>query len=156
MNLKSQLEDLSKTLQGKISSLAIEKAIIPVVVAYAKRVKRGHFFIWENLDKQWVVTTLAHRSNPSLEKKVIYAFTSLQDAKKHEGYDESELQITEIPVVFLLMELFWLKEINSIIFFSYRGDFRQGIEVEREQFLDVLKSRLSQLEQTVDSSSRLA
>lgn len=156
MNLKSQLRELSKELEENLSTAAIEKAIIPVIVAYAKRVKRGHFFIWESPEQEWIVTTFSYRLDPSLEKRVVYAFTSKQDAKKHEDFNDPALQVAEVPIVLILVKLLVSKDLDSIVFFSHRGNVKQGMEVEKSQLLDVIKNRLRQVESVNDNSSWIA
>lgn len=156
MNLKSQLQELSKGLQETLSPVAIEKAIIPVMVACAKRVKRGHFFVWESPEQEWIVTTLSHRLDPSLEKRVIYAFTSTQDAKKHEDFDDPRLGVVEVPIVLIFTKLLVLKDLDSIIFFPNRGNLKQGVELEKSQFLELIKNRLRQVGDVTDNYSRIA
>jgi hypothetical protein len=156
MNLKSQLQELSKGLQGTMSTAAIEKAIIPVIISYAKRVKRAHFFVWESSEQQWIVTTLSHRSDPSLEKRVVYAFTSTQDAKKHEDFDDPGLRVVEVPIILIFTKLLASEDLDSIIFFPHRGNVKQGIELEKSQFLELIKNRLRQIECVTNNYSRIA
>jgi|688.fasta_scaffold07852_11 hypothetical protein len=156
MNLKSQLQELSKGLQGIMSTVAIKKAIIPVMVSYAKRVKRGHFFVWTSPEQEWIVTTLCHRLDPSLEKRVVYAFTSTQDAKKHEDFDDPGLRVVEVPIVLIFTKLLVSEGLDSIIFFPHRGNVKQGLELEKSQFLELIKDRLRQVEDVTDNYSRIA
>ena len=54
-------------------------AVAPVLLLLASRLRHLQYYILQNLDRDWVVTTLSDRANPKVTKRVIYAFPTLAD-----------------------------------------------------------------------------
>jgi hypothetical protein len=80
----------------------------------------------------------------------------MQDAKKHEDFDDPGLRVVEVPIVLIFTKLLVSEGLDSIIFFPHRGNVKQGLELEKSQFLELIKDRLRQVEDVTDNYSRIA
>ncbi|MGL6339103.1 MAG: hypothetical protein ACRC80_08190, partial [Waterburya sp.] len=80
MELEQQLTVLIKEAADyNVAPVVIEQAIAPVIKLFAEQLQYLQYYVLQNLDLDWVLTTI---SNPQIqqEKQVIYAFVSVQDA----------------------------------------------------------------------------
>ena len=81
MNLDQQIDILRDNAPNHgISPIVIEKAIAPALKMFAKQLKHEHYYLLQNLQQGWILTTLSNRSQPQQQKKVIYAFATSKDA----------------------------------------------------------------------------
>ena len=146
MDLEEQLQLIVDDAPGYgVPATVVEKAIAPVLRSCAQQLQHLEYYVLQNLDSDWVLTTLA---NPLLqqEKHVIYAFVSVQDAAKSQASD-SDLIAAPITVVQLLFRLFSLQQVDSIIFLENSLDLNQGVEIKRDRLANSIKSQIQQLRQ---------
>lgn len=147
MKLEQQLQEIIDDAPNHgVPSAVVEKAIAPVLRSYANQLRHLEYYVLQNLDSDWVLTTLA---NPLLkeEKRVIYAFVSVQDAAVSQGNKNSDLIAMPISVVQLLFRLFSLQQVDSIIFLENSLDLNQGIEIKRDRLADSIMSQIKLLKQ---------
>ncbi|MFM8294802.1 MAG: hypothetical protein ACKN9E_09680 [Microcystaceae cyanobacterium] len=137
MNLKPQIEALQE-----FSSLlelppgVFEKEIIPLLVRHAKRLKRSLFFVWESsASGQWIIFRLQSITNPAIEKTVLYAFSTEQDAKNHPDFDPSDSLVVQVPVLQLLFESVVFEELDSFVFYPYPKNYKNNIELPRRELI---------------------
>jgi hypothetical protein len=148
MELNRQLEVLiNDAANYGVEPLAIERAIAPVLKLFAAQLQHLHYYILQNLEEDWVLTTI---SNPQLQpdqqdKRVIYAFVSVQDAAIFGGKANPDLIAMSIPVAQLLFRLFSLQQVDSIIFLENSQNLTQGIEVKREHLSQLIQQQIKQL-----------
>lgn len=151
MNLEQQLETIIKDAANYgVPSIIVERAIAPILKLFASQLQHLEYYILQNLAEEWVLTTI---SNPQLdreegEKKVIYAFVSVQDAANFQGKDNPELIAVPIAIIELLFRLFSLQQVDSIIFLEDSLNLNRGVEVKRELLLQEITRQLQQLSQT--------
>ncbi|MEL6928392.1 MAG: hypothetical protein AAFO95_07145 [Cyanobacteria bacterium J06600_6] len=128
-----------------IPSAIVAKAIAPSLKSFAEQLQNLEYYILQNLDGDWVLTII---TNPRLQqdKRVIYAFTSVQDAANFQGKANPNLVAAPISSVQLLFRLFSLQQVDSIIFLD-RQNLSQGIEIERSQLSKSIKQQLEKLKQ---------
>jgi hypothetical protein len=91
------------------------------------------------------MTTLSNRTNPDVEKRVIYAFPTLKDIPVVSTTDlEADLIAVPLPVTQILFQLTALETVDSIIFFEASGDLTNGIEIRREDIENLIQLQLKQ------------
>jgi len=153
MKLEQQLQEIANEApEHGVPSEVVEKAIIPVLMSCAKQLQKLEYFVLQNLSGDWILTTL---TNPLLnqEKKVIYAFISVQDAAKFQSQDDPDFIAVPITVIQLLFRLFSLQQVDSLIFLENSANLNQGQEIQREQ---LATSILSQIKQLKNNNSNIA
>ena len=147
MKLEQQLQEIvNEAPEHGVPSEVVEQAILPVLMSCAKQLQKLEYFVIQNLSGDWILTTL---TNPSInqEKRVLYAFVSVQDAAKFQGKDDPDLIAVPISIIQLLFRLFSLQQVDSLIFFEDSDNFNQGQEIQREQLVDSMMSQIKQLKQ---------
>ena len=145
MDLERQLAELIEDAANYgVPPVVIEKAIAPVLRQFANQLQHSEYYILQNLEQDWVLTTIANQKLKQ-EKKVIYAFVSVQDAATFQGPTKSDLIAMPIPVAQLLFRLFSLQQVDSVIFLENSLNLTQGVEIKREQLSLLIKQQIQQL-----------
>lgn len=161
MNLEQQLQILiDQAPQDGVTPEVIAKAVNPVLKSFATQLQLNAYFAYQSAQGNWLLTTLSNRRNPMMEKKVIYAFSTLEDAQLFEHRDgdhpDPELTAQLIPVTHILFQLFALKQLDSLVFFEQVGNLNDGTEVHRQDIQAAIQKNLVQFKQDKQNSSRLA
>lgn len=144
-NLEVQIQSLiDNAPQDGITPLLID-TIAPQLKAIAQKLRYPQYYILQNLQERWVLTTLSNRANPELEKQVVYAFPQLQDVSllSSTGLDP-ELVAKPIPVIHILFQLVALEPVDSIVFFETPGTTSHAIEVKRTDLQKIIQQKLQQ------------
>ncbi|MEM7590538.1 MAG: hypothetical protein AAF383_03275 [Cyanobacteria bacterium P01_A01_bin.83] len=145
MNLEQQLSVIIDNAENHgVPALVIEKAIAPVLKSFAQQLKHLEYYVLQNLEEDWILTTI---TNPQLnqDKKVIYAFVSVQDAASFQGTNNPDLIAMPIGVIQLLFRLFSLQQVDSIIFLEDSQNLNRGVEIQRTQLTQLIKQELELL-----------
>ncbi|MDD1438715.1 hypothetical protein MEN24_20870, partial [Dolichospermum sp. ST_sed10] len=82
MDLEAQIQLLIDNAPQDGVTPQIMVSIAPVLTAIAEKLNYYQYFILQNSEKDWVLTTLSNRANPGIEKQVIYAFPTIQDVSQ--------------------------------------------------------------------------
>jgi hypothetical protein len=136
-----------------VTPKVMKDAIAPILTLFAQRLAHPNYFILQTLDQGWVMTTLSSRTDPKKEKRVIYAFANLEDAKTFQGGNaDPQIIATAIPVTHILFQMFSLKEIDSTIFMENPGDLNTGKEVKRADLQKLVQIQLQKLGMIRDSN----
>jgi hypothetical protein len=119
--------------------------IAPALRAIAQKLRHPQYYILQNLQESWVLTTLSNRANPELEKRVVYAFPRLQDValSSSAGLDP-QVVAKVIPVIHILFQLVALDPVDSIVFFETPGTTSNAIEVQRTELQNLIQQNLQQ------------
>jgi hypothetical protein len=153
MEIDRQLEILiNDGAKYGVAPTVIEKAIAPALKLFANQLKYLEYYVVQNLQGDWILTTI---SNPKLrqEKKVIYAFASVQDAARFQGKVDPDILAVAIPVTHLLFRLISLQEVDSVIFADNSSNITSSnitseIEIQRDRLSNLIKQQIRQLNQT--------
>ena len=143
MKLDRQLEIIvNDAANYGVPAVVIERAIAPVLKLFAEQLQCLEYYILQNIEQDWVLTTIA---NPQVQqdKKVIYAFKSLKDAATFHG--SSNLMAMPIPIAQLLFRLFSLQQVDSIIFLEDSLNLNRGVEIERNHISILIREQIKQL-----------
>jgi hypothetical protein len=147
MNLDEQLQVLiDNTEQNGIVPMVMERAIAPVLKLFAQQLKHQDYFILQNLDQNWLLTTISHPQQPDLVKKVIYAFATVKDAAKFQGSSDPSIYAAPLPITHILFQLLAIPEINSMIFLENPGNLTTGTEIACDRIHELIQEQLKQLE----------
>lgn len=145
MDLDEQIQSLIDLAPQDDITPQVVAAIAPGLKLLAGQLRHSQYYILQNFDQDWVLTTLSNRANPAAEKRVIYAFPSLQDvpAVAAAGLDPQVIAVP-IPVTHILFQLVGLETVDSTVFFETPGDLTTGIEVRREDLQNLIQVQLKQ------------
>ena len=149
MTLAQQLQVLIEdAAQYNVAPIVMEKAIAPVFQGVAQQLQHLEYYVCQNLQADWVISVISDRKSSKLEKKVIYAFTTVKDAKNFQLSKDSDVIAISLPTIEILFRLFSLEQIDSIIFFNRSGNTTEGIEVKCRDLQHLIKQQLWQLTTT--------
>ena len=148
MELEQQLKLLiADAANHGVPTVVMELAIAPVLKMLATQLQHDEYYILQNLESDWVLTTITN-SKLKQHKKVIYAFVTVQDAATFQGKSDPNLIAAPIAIAQLLFRLFSLHQADSIIFMNNSSDLNNGVEVRRDRFLDLIQQQIEKLKQT--------
>lgn len=143
MDLQQQVQSLIDEAPTDGGMPAAIRVIAPLLQELAlQRLKYEQYYVLQNLQGNWQLTTLQHRQRPGLEKTVVYAFANLQDATRSSR--SADLVALPIPVIPLLFQLLALEPVDSILFLETMGDLDQGEELTRQELQHLIQSKLRQ------------
>lgn len=156
MDIDQQVKALIENAPQDGSTPTAIEAIAPALKTIAAKLKHSQYYVLQNLDQQWVMTTLNHRSDVSLSKNVIYAFPTLKDvAQGPFSLNDPQLLALPVPVINILFQMMAMKPVDSVVFFESSGDAKNGIEVNRKDLQGLVQVYL-QKGQTVGVPPNLA
>jgi hypothetical protein len=143
MDLEAQIQLLINDAPKDGVTPHLVSAVAPLLVAIAQKLRHSHYYIPQDSEGRWVLTTLSHRSHPGIEKRVVYAFPTIQDVSliSYAGLDpQMSAKIT--PVTHILFQLVALEPVDSILFLETPGKTTHTHEVRRADFLKRLQQEL--------------
>ena len=145
MYLEAQIQLLIDNAPQDGVTPQIMVSIAPVLIAIAQKLNHYQYFILQNSEQDWVLTTLSNRANPGIEKQVIYAFPTIQDVSliSDDGRDPHLLP-TLMDVTQILFQLVALKPVHSIVFIETPGNITNTVEVRRSQLERLIQQRLQE------------
>ncbi len=143
MDLQQQVQTLINEAPAAGGMLAAIQVIGPLLEELAlQRLHYEQYYILQNLQGNWQLTTLQHRQRPGLEKTVVYAFANLQDATRSSR--SAELVALPIPIIPLLFQLLALEPVDSILFAETAGNLDRTEEFTRQELQQLVQTKLSQ------------
>lgn len=143
MNLDEQIQALIDHAPQDGTTPLVLRAIAPALKALAGQLKHLEYYILQSAEGNWVVTTLSHRLQTSLEKTVVYAFASKEDALASAIAPAEQVTAKLMPTAHLLFQLVALQTVESIVFFDAK-DTAQGTEVSRQNLNALIRQALQQ------------
>lgn len=134
MDLEAQIQLLIDNAPQDGVTPQLITAIASVLRAIAQTLRHQQYYILQNLENQWIMTTLSNRTNSQMEKHVVYAFPSLQDATSNTDVgSDPQVIAAPVPVTHLLFQLVALEPVDSIVFFETSGTTANAVEIPRHQ-----------------------
>ncbi|MEO0456132.1 MAG: hypothetical protein AAF152_06045 [Cyanobacteria bacterium P01_A01_bin.114] len=140
MNLDQQIQILIDEAPDQTAAQAVQ-TVAPLLKGFAEQLKHPEYYILQNVQQGWVMTTLSNRKTEGQTKTVIYAYPSL-DAAAAGVKNNPELMAMPYPVTHLLFQLLSLKQLDSLILLD--DDGKQGVEVQRQILQTLLRQQLKQ------------
>lgn len=143
MDLQPQVQALIDEAPQEGGMPAAIRVIAPLLQELAEqRLKFEQYYILQNLQGNWQLTTLQHRQKPGLKKTVVYGFANLQDATRSSR--SADLVALPVPVIPLLFQLLALEPVDSILFLETMGDLDKSEEVTRYELQQLIQTALRQ------------
>jgi hypothetical protein len=145
MDLEAQIQLLIDHAPHDGITPQLIAAIAPVFRTIAQSLRYSQYYILENLNSGWVLTTLRNCENPTLEKQVIYAFPTLQDVSLafSAGFDP-QIVATPMPIAQILFQLAALEPVDSIVFLEIPGTNTNTVEIHRSELQDLIQQHLQE------------
>ena len=145
MTLERQLQlIIDDAANHGVPPIVVEKAIVPVLKAYAEPLQNIEYYVLQNLEDDWVLTTITN-SRLQQEKNVIYAFSSVRDAANFQGKTDPDLIAAPIAVTQLLFRLLSLQQVDSLVVLDDSQNLNRGVEIEREHLSQSVKHQIESL-----------
>ncbi|WP_088891704.1 hypothetical protein [Leptolyngbya ohadii] len=143
MNIDEQIQ----VLVDEASRYGIEPTdidlIAPVLRSIAEQLQHPQYYVLQNLEQQWLMTTLADRTQPEVTKTVLHAFPSLEAAKAStNALNDFQLVASPIPTVHLLFQMLAMKPIDSIVFLETSANLQSGKELSRQNLQTLIEQHL--------------
>ncbi|MBC5795483.1 hypothetical protein H5968_10055 [Sphaerospermopsis sp. LEGE 00249] len=149
-NLEAQIQLLIDNAPQDGLTPELVANIAPVLRAIAQNLQHSQYYILQNLQERWVLTTLKHKANAALkgtteEKRVVYAFPRLQDVSLVSSIGVSPQAVAKpMPVIHILFQLVALEPVDSIVFFETPGTTSNAMEVERTDLQKMIEQKLQE------------
>lgn len=157
MDLQAQVQSLIDDAPQDGITPQLVAAIAPALTQIAKKLRFPQYYILQNPDYNWVLTTLSNRSNPKLQKQVIYAYPTLQDVSTTSGVGlDPQMIAAPIGVIEILFQIVALEPVDSIIFFDTPGTTANAVEIERSQVQIMIERSLQQNRRSPDIPTDIA
>jgi hypothetical protein len=141
MNLDRQVQTLidgAPDVESRMSAIAIT----PILKQLAETLPQTTYYICQNPQGEWVVTTLQNHHKPNLETNVIYAFTRVEDVRAFDNGSLANSLAIEVPVIQLLFYLLAFPEIDRVVFLNNSQNLNIGQEIVRQDLEDSIAKQL--------------
>ncbi len=152
MDLDQQIQALIEKAPADGSTPQILEAIAPALLLMAQQLQHLEYSILQAIDQSWAIVVLSNLKQPGREKRVIYAWSSLQDALQAAAAGD-RLNSVSLPVTHILFQMIALEGLDSIVFFESPGNLEVGTEITREQVQNLINVYLQQYRSTLQSNS---
>ena len=152
MDLDQQIQALIEKAPPDGSTAQILEAIAPALLLMAQQLQHLEYSILQAIDQSWAIVILSNLKQPGREKRVIYAWSSLQDALQAAAAGD-RLKSVSLPVTHILFQMIALEGLESIVFFESPGNLEVGTEITREQVQNLINVYLQQYRSTLQSNS---
>ncbi|MEH2435984.1 MAG: hypothetical protein V7K25_17330 [Nostoc sp.] len=145
MDLEAQIQLLIDNAPRDGMTPNLIAAIAPALRTIAQKLRHSQYYILQNSEESWVLTTLSNLTNPGLEKRVVYAFPTIQDVSliSPAGLDPQMLAKI-IPVTHILFQLVALEPVDSIVFLETPGKTTHTVEIRRTELEKLMQKHLRQ------------
>ncbi|GAB4349692.1 MAG: hypothetical protein Fur0042_17190 [Cyanophyceae cyanobacterium] len=151
MNLDEQIQILINEAPQDGQTPALIQSVAPVLSHFGQQLGRDRFYVLQTLNGDWVRTTLSSRTEHGIEKTVIYAFATLEDAGNSPlPVKDPQVLAAPMPVTHILFQLMALKTVDSLVFFTRAGNLNQGTEISRDVFEETMRQYFQQLQSWQD------
>lgn len=146
MDLDQQIQTLIDNAPQDGTTHAAVEAIAPAFKLIAAQLKHPQYYVLQNLEQQWVMTTLNHREDPALSKTVIYAYPTLKDvASNPSPINDPQILALPVPVIHILFQMLAMKTVDSAVFFEVPGNSRIATEVTRQNLQSIVQLHLQKM-----------
>ncbi|MBD2088457.1 hypothetical protein H6F67_01060 [Microcoleus sp. FACHB-1515] len=148
MNLQEQIQVLIDHAPRDGKTPNVIRAIAPALTAIASQLGRSQYYLLQAAAGNWIVTTLSHRIQPNVEKIVVYAFGSPEDALTSSIAVEEHVEAIALPSTHILFQMVAIPNLDSVVFFE-AGDRVNGTEVSRQNLNQLIEQCLQQYKSAI-------
>ena len=149
MKLNQQLQNLvDEAPNYGVPAVIMESGVVPIIHVFAQQLDHSEYYLRQTIEKNLLLTILGNPDDPSVEKKVIYAFPTVKDAQNfpHSDIDDQANMVAEgLPVTQILFQMFTMKGVDSVIFLDKPEDYKQSKEIYCHKLQSAIKQNLTNL-----------
>lgn len=159
MNIDQQLQNLiEEAPKFGVPAIIMENGVIPIINAFAQQLGHSQYYLRQTLDNNLVLTILGNDQHPELEKRVIYAFPTVEAAAQFPDskINSPDIVAQEVPVSEILFQMFTMKEVDSVIFVDEPDKYQQSKEIYCNKLQSAIRQNLSNLINSANSLNHLA
>jgi hypothetical protein len=127
------------------------RVIAPLLGQIAEQFESPQYYILQNLEQQWQLTTLQNRHQPELEKTVVYAYRQLSDATQAGRADN--LIAVPLPTVHLLFHFLTISQVDSFLFVNSVATDESPVELSHGNLQLFIQEHLQQMMQDSTDST---
>ena len=98
------------------------------------------YYVLQSLEQHWQITTLEHRTQPELQKNVLYAYGYLANAMK--VGQSADLMASPVLTLRLLFQFFSFDQVDSILFVEDQNQPDQFKELSRADLQAIVQQSL--------------
>ena len=151
MDLQVQIQSLIDNAPQDGITPQLVAAIATELIQIARKLHFTQYYILRNQDGEWVLTTLSNRKDRQLQKRVIYAYPTLQDVSTTSGVGfDPQMIAAPMGVIEILFQMVALQPVDSIIFFDTPGSTANAVEIKRSLIQSIIESSLQQNRRSSD------
>jgi hypothetical protein len=135
MNLDQQIQALLQDAPDDPEMRQITRIFIPVLKSLAAKRHHLQYYVLQTESGEWLRLSLINRTQSNREKTVVYAFSTVEDAKMSvEPGQDPRCSPVPVAVIDLLFKFFAFNLGDSLVFFEKPGDRIKGLELPRSEF----------------------
>lgn len=157
MNVDQQIQILMDQAPQYGVSPAEVGAIAPALKALAQQLQHPKYYIPQTTEQGWIMTTIAHRTQPTVTKNVVYAFPNLKSvsASAHVPRDPRILALS-MPTTHILFQMLAMKPLDSIVFFETSDNLQAGTEISRNNLQELIQTLVEARRSSFGSPENIA
>ncbi len=145
MDLEQQAQVLVEQAPQDGTTPTLVNVVTPVLMEVANQLQHRLYYILQAADGRWLTTKLSNRHRPEVEKSVIYAFPTLQDAQANpQIYQGLQGAAVQMPVLHLLFQVFAIPSLDSVIFFEAGPE--TGVEIRCQELQELVQRQVEAYE----------
>ncbi|MGF1515227.1 MAG: hypothetical protein ACFB5Z_16225 [Elainellaceae cyanobacterium] len=146
MDLDQQIQALIDSAPQDGATPAMIATIAPVIKTVAAQLVYPQYYLLQTLENGWLMTTLSHRTQAAVEKNVIYAYPTLEDARSgSKSTRDPQITALPVPVTHILFQMLAMKVIHSVVFLQTSNNLQDDIEVSRERLEELIKHHVKNI-----------
>jgi hypothetical protein len=146
MSLEQQLENLiQEAPEYGVPAPIMKNGVVPVLQTYGQQLRYEKYYLRQTADENYIMTILASKTHPELEKKVIYAFSREEDATKFQDTKDAKIVAQSFPVGQILFQMFTMKEVDSIVFIDDIEDAKKSTEINCSELQTAIQQQLKKI-----------
>ncbi|MEB3232627.1 MAG: hypothetical protein VKJ64_16580 [Leptolyngbyaceae bacterium] len=141
MTLDQQIQELIDNAPQDGTTPALMQAIAPAIRSMAVQLKHPEYYVLRTVDGSWLMVTLKSRKQQAVEKNIVSAYATLNDAVVGSKImSNPTLDPLPIPVTHILFHMLALKTVDSVIFFETPNDLQTGTEIFRQTIQETIRT----------------
>jgi hypothetical protein len=140
MDIQAQVQALINEAPADEAMQEGMQVVAEVLGQVASSLGHLQYYVLQNLENQWQITTLEHRAQPEQQKNVLYAYGHLVDATRMG--QSGDLMAVPIQTLPLLFQFFSLAQVDSLLFIDELNQPDQVKELNRTELQAVVEASL--------------
>lgn len=154
MDLDRQIQVLVDDAPQDGVTPALVAGVAPVLKQLAESLRHLEYYILENPEQGWILTTLSNRAQPDLQKKVLYAFPTFKDAVDFQQVPDPQVIPKAMLVTHILFQMFAMDIVDSTVFLEAPGNNTVAQEISRDRLLSLAQAHMRRLKSKTQGKPR--